>query len=252
MIAKALFGFSIGVALTSSAQAEVIFSYDASTGQMPTEQGWSAYNVQTGSTVGTNANAGMIMLNGESVLHIKDYTNATGFRLPLFHHAYTDATNANRESDLLNDGIRITMVFQANTETANNGIISVGMGGTAFEDADNIASNRHLFWYNLAQAGIGEFHTLVMTGKLDANNNFSISHSIDGNPGPGSIQNSAQIAVGGVFSFGAGSTSGVQTDLYIKSVAVEVLPIPEPASLGLLGIAASVAQRRRRPQSHVR
>jgi len=246
MLTKTFAGLCTIAVLSAATQAEIIFSYDASTGQMPTEQGWGSHEIQLGDTVGVNANAGMIVLNGENVLHIKDYTTTTGFRLPLFTHTYTDSNNVNRELDLLNNGIRVTLVFQANGETSNNGIVSIGTGGTAFENADNITADRHLFWYNLAQAGTGTFHTLVMTGTLDGDNNFIVTHTVNGSPGPGSIGNAAMMAVGGVFAFGSGTTGGLQPDLYIKSVVVEVLP--EPASIGLVGLAAGAVLLRRQPR----
>lgn len=233
--------------MVGGAQAEVIFSYDASGGEMPTSQGWQAYNIQTGTTVGVDANAGMTSVGSENVLHIRDYTQASGFRLPNFSHGYVDADNNDRSQDLLEHGMRITVVYQANGSQSGNGWLLVGTSGTAFEAADNIGTGQYWYLWDLGAGGTGVWNTLVVTGMLNENNEYVFSTSLNGFSGPWTLIPAAagQPELADVFSFGCGSTSGTGTDLYVKSVVVEVLPEPASSMLLVSGVGAVLFSRRR-------
>lgn len=244
----------------TKSSAAVLFSYDATTGQFPTDQGWQAYEIDTDgpltapnaamTTSATHANAAMETVDGGSVLHMRDTLTDAPFDLPLYHYAW----NPTQQQKLLTYGLKFTMVWQGlATTTSGKGNVRFGFNGTEFEtQADNIVADRAIeilgFSSDLAPIN-GTFHTLVITGQFNAGN-FELSRTVDGgvsaplsiiaNPSPGPVESSVY--------FGAQSGANRGADMYIRSVVMETLLVPEPASiaLSLFALAAGVVARLRR------
>jgi hypothetical protein len=239
--------------------AAVLFSYDATTGQLPTDQGWSAFEVDvdgpltapnvTGTTA-TNANAAIETVDGSSVLHMRDTLTDAAFDLPLYHYAWTPA----QQQALLTYGLKFTMVWQGlATTSSGKGNVRFGFNGTEFEtQAGNIAADQAIevlgFSSDLAPIN-GTFHTLVITGQLNAGT-FELSRTVDGGPAVALniISNPSPTPVESSVYFGAQSGANRGADMYIRSVVMETLLAPEPGSLalGLFAMVAGVAARRSR------
>jgi hypothetical protein len=253
LLAAALFG--------QSATAEVIFSYDATTGQLPTDQGWSAYEIDTegpltaANTAGTaadNANAAIEDIDGTNVLHLRDTLSDADFNLPEYFYPWTDT----QQSLLNNNGLRFTMVFQGiPTANSGKGNVRFGFNGTVFvDDNDNIGADTTIEVLGLSSTlapNDGQFHTLVINGDKNGAN-YEFSYTFDGGAAtPLSIlANPAPPEIEGTVYFGGQSSPGIGADFLVKSIVMETLRVPEPSSLLLLacamgGIASILGSRRR-------
>ena len=231
----------------ATASAAVLFSYDASTGQLPTDQGWQAYEIDadgpltaanTTGTTATNANVAMETLVDGPALHMRDTLTDAAFDLPNYYYAWTPA----QQQALLTNGLKFTMVWQGlATTTSGKGNVRFGFNGTEFEtQAANIAADQAIevlgFSSTLAPLD-GGFHTLVITGQMNAGN-FELAYTVDGgasvpltiigNPSPAQIESSIY--------FGAQSGANRGADMFIRSVTVETLNVPEPAAASLLAV----------------
>jgi hypothetical protein len=230
-----------------SASAAILFSYDATTGQLPTDQGWQAYEIDvdgpltaanTAGTTAANANAAMESLVGGSALHLRDTLTDAGFDLPLYYYAWTPA----QQQAMVANGLKFTMVWQGlATTSSGKGNVRFGFNGTEFETAaGNIAADQaiEVLGFSSTLAPIdGAFHTLVVTGQMNAGN-FELSYAVDGgaavalpiiaNPSPTQVESSVY--------FGAQSSGNRGADMYVRSVVMETLNVPEPAGATLLAI----------------
>lgn len=240
-------GLVAGLAWTSVASAAVLFSYDASTGQLPTDQGWQAYEVDldgplsaangTG-TAAANANVAIETLTDGPALHIRDTISDAAFDLPNYHYAWTPA----QQQALLTRGLKFTMVWQGlATTSSGKGNVRFGFNGTEFEtQAANIGADQaiEVLGFSSSLAPIdGAFHTLVVIGQKNAGN-FELSYAVDGgasvpvsiitNPSPTPIEASVY--------FGAQSGANRGADMYVRSVVMETLNVPEPAAASLLAV----------------
>lgn len=240
-------GLACGIAWASTAPAAVLFSYNASTGQLPTDQGWQAYEVDvdgpltaangTG-TAAANANVALETLTDGPALHIRDTLTDAAVDLPNYHYAWTPA----QQQALLTQGLKFTMVWQGlATTSSGKGNVRFGFNGTEFEtQAANIGADQaiEVLGFSSSLAAIdGAFHTLVVIGQMNAGN-FELSYTVDGgasvplsiitNPSPTQIEASVY--------FGAQSGANRGTDMYVRSVVMETLNVPEPAAASLLAV----------------
>ncbi|MBA4104982.1 MAG: hypothetical protein C0485_04415 [Pirellula sp.] len=230
-----------------SASAAILFSYDSTTGQLPTDQGWQAYEIDLdgpltaaniAGTTAANANAAMESLVGGSALHLRDTLTDAAFDLPNYYYAWTPA----QQQALVANGLKFTMVWQGLATTGSGkGNVRFGFNGTEFEtQAANIGADQaiEVLGFSSTLAPIdGAFHTLVVTGQMNAGN-FELSYKVDGgasvplsiiaNPSPAQIE--------GSLYFGAQSSANRGTDLYVRSVVVETLNVPEPTAASLLAV----------------
>lgn len=253
MLAAALLG--------RTATAEIIFSYDATTGQFPTDQGWSGFEIDTdgpltaantAGTADTYANAAIEEVDGELVLHLRDTLTDSAADLPTYYYPW----NASQQSLLSNNGLKFTMVFEGiPTTSSGKGNVRFGFNGTVFEAYDNIDPDRTIEVLGLSAElapNDGNFHTLVINGATNGSN-YEFSYSFDGgtatalpmksNPAPSQIESAVY--------FGANSSPNRGTDVYVKSIVMETLTVPEPCSLllstiGICGLATFVAAVRGR------
>jgi hypothetical protein len=243
--------------MAHSASAAILFSYDATTGQLPTDQGWQAYEIDadgpltaanTAGTAAVNANAAMETVGGGLALHIRDTLTDAAFDLPNYYYAWTPA----QQQALVANGLKFTMVWQGlATTSSGKGNVRFGFNGTEFEtQAANIGADQTVevlgFSSTLAPLD-GAFHTLVVTGQMNAGN-FELSYKVDGgasvplsiitNPAPAQIESSVY--------FGAQSSANRGTDMYVRSVVMETLNVPEPAAATLLAVGMlAVAGKRK-------
>lgn len=221
----------------SRALGVVVFSYDASTGQFPTNQGWMAHEIDTtgpltdpspgGTVMGTsadNANAAIEMVNGMNVLHIRDTLTDSTADLPEFYYPWTSA----EQLMLINNGLRFTIVLQGLTNATSNGNVRFGFNGTEFEFQNaNIGADRTIQVTNFG-GGLfpvdGAFHTLEITGQKNGAN-FDFAYTVDGGAStPLTIDaNPAPAAFESTVYFGALSSGGRNSDLLVKSVVMETL-----------------------------
>ena len=175
-----------------SVLAITVFSYDASTGQFPTDQGWGAFEIDTtgpltgpsagGVVTGTaavNANAAIEMVDGMNVLHIRDTLTDSTADLPEFYYPWTPT----QQQLLIANGLKFTMVVQGLTNTASNGNMRFGFNGTEFEiQNDNIGADRTIQVTNFGGGPFpidGAFHTLVVSGQKNGAT-FDFSYTVDG------------------------------------------------------------------------
>lgn len=229
------------MALSASVHAAVLFSYDATTGQFPTEQGWSAFEVDTtgpltepnaeGSS-STHANVAIETFAGDglSVLHIRDTLTDSTADLPNYFYPWDDG----QKQVLANAGLKFTMLFAAEgTSTGGKGNVRIDLSGSIFESFDNIGSNRAIQVQGLsAELRIpdGALHELVITGTRSGANSYIFSATFDGDPlaAPlfGEI-NSPNANLADSIYFGASSSGGRGTDIFVRSVTVETLSTVE-------------------------
>lgn len=244
----AAFGaLAVSMLAGATASAAILFSYDATTGQLPTDQGWQAYEIDldgpltapnTAGTTAANANVAIETVGGLPALHIRDTLTDAAVDLPNYYYAWTTA----QQQALLTNGLKFTMVWQGlATTSSGKGNVRFGFNGTEFEtQAANIAADQAIevlgFSSTLAPLD-GAFHTLVITGQMNAGN-FELGSTVDGgasvpltiiaNPSPAQIESSIY--------FGAQSGANRGADMYVRSVTVETLNVPEPAAASLLSV----------------
>ncbi|MCC6681275.1 MAG: PEP-CTERM sorting domain-containing protein [Phycisphaeraceae bacterium] len=226
--------------------APISFSFDASGGQLPSDQGWGIGEIDDVGTIGVDANAAIVTdgVDG-NVLRIKDGwtpTNPTSAAdLPEYTHGWGGAAN---EQLLIDYGMKVTLVFR-NEATAGgtNGLLRLGFTSTLFAAFDNIpATTRSLNFGDLKAVragqtiGAGNYHTLEVIGQKTGTNDFTFTISLDGDTPTAYSTFLNDNIVGGSVLIGATSSAGSGTDLWVKSFKVETLnEVPEPASAGLLG-----------------
>lgn len=245
----ALVALAATICLPAAAQAAVLFSYDAASGQLPTEQGWLAFEIDVdgpltdanvAGTTDVNANAAIENVDGMNVLHIRDTLTDDPGNLPLYYYVW----NAAQQNALINNGLKFTMVFQGlPTTTSGKGNVRFGFNNTEFElQAANIDADKTIEVLGLSAElapNDGQFHTLVITGDKNGGD-YEFSYTFDGgvptalsianNPSPGAIESSVY--------FGASSSGGRGTDILVKSIVMETQRIPEPA--GAAHVAAAL------------
>jgi hypothetical protein len=221
------------------ADAAVVFSYNATTGQLPTAQGWSFLEVDTtgpltgpsvgGAVTGTsaaNSNLALELVEGVNTLHLRDTINETAFDLPTVYYPWTTG----QQQQLLDNGLKFTLVAQVLTNTASNSNLRFGFNGTEFEiQNDNINADQTLSITNFGTTGIpldGAFHTLTVLGQKNGTN-FDFTISVDG--GPASpltpITNPAPAAIESTVYFGGLSSAGRNSDLLVRSAVMETLGV---------------------------
>jgi hypothetical protein len=247
------------VVLGNAASGGILFSYDSSTGQFPTEQGWSAFEIDTtgplteaslgGAVSGTaanNANAAIEMVDGVNTLHIRDTLTDSAADLPVFYFPWSTS----QQQELIDNGLRFTMVFQPLTNTTNNSNVRFGFNGTEFEtQMDNIGADQtvQVLGFGADPFPIdGMFHTLVITGQKNGTN-YDFSFTVDGgaatpmsivaNPAPATIQSAVY--------FGALQSGNRNSDLLVRSVTMESVPEPTVAAMAFLGLLTCMAAHRR-------
>jgi len=238
------------------AGAAVLFSYDPSTGQFPTDQGWLAFDVDadgpltaanTAGTSADNANAAIETVEGMNVLHIRDTLTDSTADLPNYYYAWSAA----EQQALIDNGLRFTLVAQALTNSSNNSNVRLGFNGTLFESQfDNINPDQAIQVQSFGTAALfpldAQFHTLVIMG-MASGSNFEFSYTMDGgarvaltpvtNPTPATFEST-------VF-FGGFSSAGRTSDLLVKSVAMEAIPEPSGVLMALTAACLAAMQRRR-------
>jgi hypothetical protein len=227
----------------SKVRAAVLFSYDAATGQLPTEQGWLGYQIQaTGlltepnvtSESGIHANAAIVDVEGESALHLRATLIDEGFRLPTFYYQWTPA----QQQALINHGLKFTMVFKGfQTSTGGKGNIRFDFSGGEFESAGftNIAPNRAFQITGLSSelSSLDEnFRTLIVTGE-QVGSEFVFSGTLDGLPiddfglpsnGFAFVNSPNANFVNSVyFGHSTGNVNNRGTDIQVKSIVMETL-----------------------------
>jgi hypothetical protein len=235
-----------GVIQSNRAGAVVLFSYDATTGQFPTDQGWLGFDIDTTGaltdpnvegTTSANANAVIENVSGVNALHIRDTLTDGAGDLPNFYYPWNTA----QQQSLINNGLKFTMVFQGlPTTTSGKGNIRFGFNGTEFEiQADNINPDNYIEVIGLSAElapNDGQFHTLEIFGQRNGLN-YEFNYSFDGgsptsvpvkinNPSPATIESSVY--------FGASSSPGRGTDILVKSVTMETLGIVPDQSATIL------------------
>lgn len=253
---------TIALAITwgQAALAGVVFSYDASTGQFPTDQGWTGLDIDTtgpltaanvSGTTTDNANAAIEVVEGMNVLHLRDTLTDGAGDLPNYAYPWTAA----QQQMLIDNGLKFSMVFQGlPTTTSGKGNVRFGFNNTEFEiQMDNIIADRTIEVLGLSAElapNDGQFHTLVITGQKTGTN-FNLSWSFDGGPSNALnyIANPAPAAIESTIYFGANSSPGRGTDILVKSITMETI-VPEPAAgllalWGAIGVAAARRPRRR-------
>ncbi|WP_428305707.1 hypothetical protein [Lacipirellula sp.] len=234
----------LGAFVAPPASAAVLFSYDASTGQLPTEQGWLAYEVDVdgpltaangSGTTANNANVAMETLTGGPALHLRDTLTDAAVDLPNYYYAWTPA----QQQTLLTQGLKFTMVWQGlATTSSGKGNLRFGFNGTEFEtQAANIGADQtvEVLGFSSTLAPIdGAFHTLVVTGQMNAGS-FEFSYTVDGGASVplAIIANPSPTQIESALYFGAQSGANRGADFYVRSVVVETLNVPEPATASL-------------------
>lgn len=240
--------------LGNAASAAILFSYDASTGQFPTDQGWLGFDIDTtesltdpdvAGTAAANANVAIEVVDGVNVLHIRDTLTDSIADLPEFYYPWTAA----QQQLLINNGLKFTMVVQGLTNATANGNMRMGFNDTEFELQNaNIGPDRTIELVNFG-GGLfpidGTFHTLVVTGQKNGAN-FDFSYTVDGGTSTplNIVANPAPAAFQSTVYFGALSSAGRNSDLLVKSVVMEVIPEPGTVVLALLGWIGVVGCRR--------
>jgi hypothetical protein len=221
------------------ARAVVVFSYDSSTGQFPTAQGWGAFDIDTTgpltapNTVGTSAefgNAAIESVDGVPTLHIRDTLSDGAADLPSFYYPWT----TQQQQMLINNGLKFTMVFQGLATTGSGkGNVRFGFNGTEFEFQNtNIDPDRTIEVNNFSStlAPIdGQFHTLEIFGQK-VGTEFHFTYRVDGGAeSPRNIiSNPAPVPLESAVYFGATSSGGTGTDMLVRSITMETLNVVEP------------------------
>lgn len=248
--------------LASSGSAGILFSYDASSGQFPTEQGWKAFEVDTEgpltepNTTGTSAdyaNAAMETFPGDGlgILHIRDTLTDDNANLPNFYYEWTPQ----QQNALMNYGLKLTVVLRGiAANTSGKGNIRIDMDGSSFESFDNIGPDRMVQVQGLSAELVKpdeDLHTVVITGEKSGANDFVFNATYDGDPLTGGVfgnvitSPSLPDLINSVY-FGASSSGGNGTDILVRSVVMETLNVPEPGAAALLVFAfAALATTRR-------
>jgi hypothetical protein len=256
ILAAAACALALATATAPAAVGGILFSYDSSTGQLPTEQGWLAYEIDSEgpltapNTIGAAAdfaNATIEDVDGTPTLHIRDTLSDAAFDLPNFAYAWTPA----QQQALLAHGLKFTMVYQGLTTTSSGkGNIRFGFNETEFEiQAANIGADRAIEVVGLSAelASPGSFSTLVITGEMNAGN-FELAYSFNGGAAvPLSIiTNPSPAAIESAVYFGASSSGNRGTDILVRSVVMETLNVPEPtaASLMAFGLLTLAGKRK--------
>jgi hypothetical protein len=219
--------------------AEILFAYDSSLGSLPTAQGWGGFEidstgplgaVNTASPAANFANAVLEDVGGVQTLHIRDTLSDTGFDLPSFYYPWT----VQQQQSLLNNGLKFTMVFQGLATTGSGkGNVRFGFNGTEFEIQNtNISPDQTVevgnFSSSLAPIN-GQFHTLEILGQK-VGTEFVFTYRVDGgtesprniisNPAPATIESTVY--------FGGSQSSGIGTDMLVRSITMETLNLVEP------------------------
>lgn len=254
-------GVAVLLSFSYTSEGAILFSYDSTGGQFPTDQGWTAFEVDTagpltgasaaGAITGTaanNSNAAIEVVDGINTLHIRDTLTDATADLPTFFYPWT----ALQRQSLIDNGLKLTVVAQVLTNTASNSNVRIGFNGTEFETQfDNIDADRTVQYQSFGAAAFpidGAFHALVIAGQKNGVN-FDFTLAIDGGA-PAALPNVTNPALATFEStpyFGALSSAGRNSDILIRSVVMETVPEPNALILivlGVMGIAAASVRRR--------
>jgi len=241
---RALVAMAAVMLLSNVSRGAIIFSYDATTGQFPTDQGWSGFETDTtgpltvantSGTAANNANAAIEVVSGINTLHIRDTLTDGTADLPEFYYPWSVA----QQQSLIDAGLRFTLVAQALTNTGSNSNVRFGFNGTEFEtQMDNIGPDQTVQFQSFGSAAFpvdGLFHTLVISGQKNGTN-FDMSYTIDGGASTALtlVTNPAPTAFESTVYFGALSSTGRNSDLLVRSATMETILVPEPAGLALV------------------
>jgi hypothetical protein len=214
-----------------------LFSYDSATGQFPTDQGWSAFEVVTS---GTGANASIVSLSGTNVLRMRDLNTGTAADLPNYYFPWT----TQQQQQLIDYGLEFTFVTQLLASGGSN--LRFGFNNTLFETVfDNITADQ-MITVPLGASLVGGFNTIVVTGSavnVSGSNNFVFSYTVNGtastaltpttNPSPATIESSVY--------FGSASSAGTSGDMYVRLADMRTIIVPEPAACGAAVVAVAAA-----------
>ena len=211
--------------LLSTANAIVLVDYDSTSGTFPTDQGWSAYEIDdTGTITGTapgsaavNANAVIELVDNINTLHVRDWLSDSSYNLPEYYYPWTT------EDQQLLASNGLTFTFEAQLLASSGSNLRLGLNGTVFEtDFDNIGADQ-MIQIPLGTPLLGpDFHTIVLTGQKNGSN-FDFSYSLDGgaaipisptsNPSPAALESTIY--------FGGSSSAGTSGDMLVRSITLE-------------------------------
>ena len=228
------------VLLTATASAIQIVDYDSTLGTLPTDQGWSAFEIDTtGSIDGTppgnaaaNANAAIVSVDSIDTLRVRDWISDGDFNLPSYFYPWSTAD----QMLLANNGLKLTFETQLLNSGGTN--LRFGLNGTFFEtEFDNIGSDQ-MIQIPLGAPLLGPgFHTIVVTGERSGPD-YNFSYTIDGgavtpvspsaNPSNGTLESTIY--------FGGSSSGGSSGDMLVRSVSLEAIPEPTSAVLLLFSV----------------
>jgi hypothetical protein len=253
----------LSLCASGSTSATVLFSYDATTGQLPTGQGWSAFDIDTdgsltapsgSGTTTDNANVAMETFAGDglNVLHLRDTLTDDPGNLPTFYYPWT----AQQKNALVNRGLKFTMEFKGlRTTQSGKGNVRFGFNGTVFETSGftNIPVDRTYEVLGLSNelAPLDDLlHTLVVEGEKSGSD-YVFTATLDGTVLGSTLArlatNPATPPLESNVYFGANSSPGRGADILVRSVVMETLNVPEPGSAVLASIligALGLARRR--------
>ena len=251
--------------IARSVDAAILFSYEPSAGQLPTDQGWLGFEVDidgpltaasaggaVSGTAANNANAAIENVGGVNVLHIRDTLTDSTADLPNYYYPWTVA----QQQALIAGGLRFTIVAQALTNTASNSNVRFGFNGTEFETQfANINADQAVQVQSFGGASLfpldGQFHTLVITGQPNgANIDFSYTHDGGAAVAMTPVTNPTPAAFESTVYFGGFSSAGRNSDLLVKSVVMETVPEPSTSALVLATACMGGLARRKSSLEH--
>jgi hypothetical protein len=238
----------------TSSSAGILFSYDASAGQLPTDQGWNAFDIDTvgpltapsgSGTTPVNANAAMETFAGDSlgVLHLRDTLTDGPGDLPTFYYSWT----TQQQNALVNRGLKFTMIFKGlRTTQSGKGNVRFGFNGTVFETSgfSNIPPDRTYEVLGLSNelAPLDDLlHTLVVEGE-QLGSDYVFTATLDGTVLGSTLArlatNPASVPLESNVYFGANSSPGRGADILVRSVVMETLNVPEPSTFVMVACGA--------------
>ena len=221
--------------VVATASAIQIVDYDSTLGTLPTDQGWSAFEIDTtGSIDGTppgsaaaNANAAIVSVDSIDTLRVRDWISDGDFNLPSYFYPWSTAD----QMLLANNGLTLTFETQLLNSGGTN--LRFGLNETVFEtEFDNIGSDQ-MIQIPLGAPLLGPgFHTIVVTGERSGPD-YNFSYTIDGgavtpvspsaNPSNGTLESTIY--------FGGSSSGGSSGDMLVRSILLEAGDTPPVPTL---------------------